>query len=80
MKIRLNSYVPRMSIFRFVEMIPVRIFKPYLPKCCDCVHANLYVPHFAYPYTNPKCAVHHKEISDKQIICNDFELIGRNSR
>ena len=39
MKLRLKGYVPRKTIIRFLEMIPVQSFRPYIPRCCDCVHA-----------------------------------------
>lgn len=80
MKIRLKEYIPRRSVFRFAEKIPVQSFRYYIPKCGDCKHATEYVPAWIYPYGMPRCKVHHRKISPKGIICNDFERIGRLSR
>lgn len=80
MKLRLKGYVPRLSIIRFVEKIPVQSFRFYIPRCCDCKYANSYNPYFTYPYFPPKCSVHHKGIMGGQKVCEDFERIGRLSR
>ena len=52
----------------------------YIPTCSDCKHADLYIPHWGYPFTNPKCMIQKKTIHPEDIACENFELIGRRSR
>lgn len=59
-------------------MISIKDFK-VIPSCGKCKHATLYIPYWTYPYGNPKCSIHHKDIIPDDA-CSDFELIGRNSR
>ena len=76
-KIRLDGYVPRFSIVRFFTRIPVTIFKVYIPRCMDCKNANEYVPVYGYPFLDPRCSVHHKQVNSNDIVCSDFKLMGR---
>lgn len=59
-------------------MFSVSFFE-YVPSCSICVHADLYPMYWSYPYTDPKCSVHHRTICPDDS-CEDFELIGRLSR
>ena len=45
-------------------------------KYCNCKHANEYIPVWIYPHSNPRCSIHHRNISPDDS-CDDFELIGR---
>ena len=49
-------------------------------KCRDCVHANKYVPDYAYPYIIPKCELNIKKIDYDTNACIEFQMMGRNSR
>ena len=51
-----------------------------MKKCCNCKHADEYIPLWIYPHGQPRCSVHHKNISPDDDGCSDFELIGRLSR
>lgn len=76
-KIKIEGYVPRFSIVRFFTRIPVTIFKVYIPRCRDCKFANEYIPVYGYPFLNPRCSVHHKQVNSNDVICSDFKLMGR---
>lgn len=52
----------------------------YIPTCQDCEHANLYIPVWSYPFTDPKCEITGRDISPGDIACKDFRLIGRLGR
>ena len=45
-------------------------------KCSNCKHADEYIPLWIYPYGDPRCSVHHRNICPDDS-CEDFELIGR---
>lgn len=49
------------------------------PACENCKYADLYVPFWTYPYHDPKCSIHKKNIKPDDS-CKNFELIGRLSR
>lgn len=58
----------------------IRSLKLAYGKCRDCKHANEYVPDYAYPYILPKCELGVKDIDYDSTACEDFQMIGRNSR
>ena len=49
-------------------------------KCRDCKHANMYSPDYAFLVMDPKCELNIKTINSDTNACEDFELVGRNSR
>lgn len=57
-----------------------RLLKLTYAKCRDCRHANEYVPSYAYPYILPKCELGVKEIDYDSNACEEFQMVGRNSR
>lgn len=57
-----------------------RLLKICFCKCRDCKHADLYIPSYMYPFYNPKCKIHHKDVKPDDDACEDFELCGRTSR
>ena len=57
-----------------------RSLKLTYAKCRDCKHADLYIPEFACPYIDPQCKLNVKKIHSDSDACEDFEMIGRNSR
>lgn len=57
-----------------------RLLKITYAKCRDCKHADLYNPEFAYPYLDPICELGIKKIHSDSNACEDFVMIGRNSR
>ena len=57
-----------------------RLLKVTYAKCRDCRYADEYKPSYAYPYTIPKCSKEVKSIDFDSGACEDFQLIGRNSR
>ena len=42
----------------------------------NCKHANLHIPYFTYPWSDPYCSQEHWEC-EVDNGCEDFELIGR---
>lgn len=58
----------------------IRMLKILYCKCGDCKYANHYLPHYTYPYANPRCELTGNEIQANQNACEDFTRIGRNSR
>ena len=58
----------------------IRMLKILYCKCGDCKYANHYLPHYTYPYANPRCELTQNEIQPNQNACEDFTRIGRNSR
>lgn len=59
-------------------MISIKDFK-VIPSCGKCKYADEYIPLWIYPYGDPRCSVHHRNICPDDS-CEDFELIGRLSR
>lgn len=57
-----------------------RLLKVAYAKCRDCKYAAKYTPSYMYPYTIPKCSKEVKSIDFDSGACEDFQLIGRNSR
>lgn len=57
-----------------------RLLKVTFCECKDCKNADLYIPSYTYPFFNPRCKLTGKEIYPFSRACEDFELIGRNSR
>ena len=57
-----------------------RLLKITYAKCCDCKHADLYIPSYTYPFFNPKCRLTGDNIQHDQNGCGDFKLIGRLGR
>lgn len=47
--------------------------------CCDCVFADLYIPYWSYPFSDPFCVLGHG-LCRVDKCCEDFVLIGRLSR
>lgn len=47
----------------------------YLPSCSNCEYANLYIPYFSYPYSDPYCCKGHGKC-DVDKVCDDFRLIN----
>ena len=46
-----------------------------IPSCSDCEYANLYIPIFSYPHTDPFCSKGHGQCKvDK--LCEDFRFIN----
>lgn len=58
----------------------LRTLKITYAKCRDCKHADIYRPQFAYPYIDPKCKLGIKSIHSDSNACEDFVMVGRNSR
>ena len=50
-----------------------------LPSCCNCRYADYYPAPFWFRFLDPYCRIH-KVKCDVDMVCMDFELIGRNSR
>ena len=57
-----------------------RLLKVTYGKCCDCKHADLYLPSYTYPFFDPKCRLTGNDIRHDQNACADFQFIGRGSR
>ena len=45
-------------------------------SCSNCKYADLYIPYWTYPYSDPFCRLGHGKC-DVNKCCNDFKLIGR---
>ena len=43
-----------------------------IPECRKCKHADLYIPYWLYPYGEPKCGVHHKNIKSDDA-CENYQ-------
>lgn len=47
----------------------------FIPSCSFCEYANLYIPYFSYPHSDPFCCKGHGKCEvDK--FCEDFKLIN----
>lgn len=57
-----------------------RLLKISYCKCRDCKHADLYIPSYTYPFFDPRCSVTDKNIKPDDHACEDFQMIGRQSR
>ena len=57
-----------------------RLLKITYAKCRDCKHANMYSPDFAFLVIDPRCELDVKPINSDTSACEDFKMIGRNSR
>ena len=44
-----------------------------IPSCKDCVHANMYVPVYAYPFSEPKCDITGKTVKSDDVCCEFFD-------
>ena len=72
----LNDYDERVKSLEYEN----RLLKVTYAKCRDCRYADEYTPSYAYPYIVPRCSKGVKSIDYDSTACEDFELIGRNSR
>lgn len=43
-------------------------------KCYQCKHANYYIPHQSYPFTQPRCDIDKKNIKYDDNACRNFEF------
>ena len=57
-----------------------RLLKVTYAKCRDCRYATEYKPSYAYPYILPKCSKGIKSIDFDSNACEEFKMIGRQSR
>ena len=64
-------------ILRLISIEGMELSK--IDQCSNCKHADEYIPLWIYPYGDPRCSVHHRNICPDDS-CEDFELIGRLSR
>ena len=82
MSYRLNDFDNEVEMLETINKLTKenRSLKLTYAKCRDCKHADLYIPLFAYPHITPKCSLNVKSIHSDSDACEEFELIGRNSR
>ena len=51
-------------------------FIGHIPTCSECYHANEYIPIWIYPYGDPRCEVHHKNIDPNDFACESFRRVN----
>lgn len=51
-----------------------------MSKCCDCKFADLYIPYWIYPWSNPRCKITGLSVKPSDDACSEFEQIGRLGR
>lgn len=47
----------------------------YIPSCSSCEYANLYIPYFTYPYSDPYCCKGHG-LCKVDKVCENYRLIN----
>ena len=48
----------------------------HVPTCSECRYANEYIPRYGYPFLDPRCSMHHKNITPGTYACEDFQGVG----
>ena len=52
----------------------MKIFKDNeLPSCITCEHANLYIPYYTFPYSDPYCIKGHGQCNVNKL-CGDYKM------
>lgn len=44
-----------------------------VPTCSECIYANEYVPSYTFPFSNPRCSIHHKVVNPDTVCCEFFD-------